>query len=389
MDKNQYVKNTLNLNTLKTVLLSTASLPHTGVASWTTRMNYFLEKENSLDYIIGPYSTIKIDKPKQIFTKPLTFTDKIKRKFNRINRFNNYIRGLQEVLKQEQQIILQVKDNIGLLKAVVRFIEKNCLRKRVYIQFHHHTFQFDKLDENLLNKIDEIVFLTQSSYQYNKQHLNAIPCLVSINNNGVDSTVFHPITSEEKKELKQQLKLNNNNLIFVWCSQNRRKKGLEVVLNAWEEVYKKNKNIQLIVIGIPKEINVYGVISIGLIDNKKLAEYYKVADFYLFSTLCQEGFGLSLIEALKSGCYCIASNYGAVPELLKKGKYGTLISNPNNIDNWIVEIEKAVTVYQYEGENPYAKQIPVNLYDIANWHKRYNTIINNAKKAFKHRYYIE
>ena len=67
--------------------------------------------------------------------------------------------------------------------------------------------------------------------------------------------------------------------------------------------------------------------------------------FYLFSTLWQEGFGLSLLEALKCGDYCIASNMGAVSEVLNEGKYGKLIDCPHFVNSWVEAILESLDEY--------------------------------------------
>lgn len=376
---------------IKTVLISTAPLPYKGVGSWTTEMNYLLERENSIDYIIGPKSQISIAKPTQVFVEELSLSDKVLKKINPLKRFNHYVKALRKILEKEQNIILQLKDNVGLLKAIVAFIDENNLRKRVYLQYHHHTFFPFTNDEQFLEKIDEIVVLTQSSYKKIKETTNTLPMPVLVNNDGVDSTVFKSVSIDEKEKLRQEKNIASDTLVFIWCSQNRKKKGLDLTLRVWKELLKKHKNIQLLVFGIRKEtaINIENVTNMGLVENTELVSYYQLADFYLFPTLCQEGFGLSLVEALKCGCYCIGAENGSVPEILDYGKRGKLIDNPNIVQDWVLAIEKSIEEYITNVKvNPFVKEIPENLYDIRDWYTRYNLLTENAKEAFNIRYYI-
>lgn len=44
------------MNTVKTVLISNFPLPFLGIASWTTRINYHLSNDCSIDYLICPKS---------------------------------------------------------------------------------------------------------------------------------------------------------------------------------------------------------------------------------------------------------------------------------------------------------------------------------------------
>jgi hypothetical protein len=50
---------------------------------------------------------------------------------------------------------------------------------------------------------------------------------------------------------------------------------------------------------------------------------------------CHEGFGLVVAEALACGTPVIASNMGAMPEIIKKGQTGYLIGiDDESADNW-------------------------------------------------------
>ncbi len=378
------------MNVIKTVLMSTASLPHEGVASWTTELNYLLSKENNLDYIIGPKSNIKIKKPVQIFIEELNLLDKFKGKINYNNRFNPYLRSLKKVLKLEKKIILQVKDNFGLLKAVLCFIEKQKLRKRIYLQYHYHGFSPFTLEEKILSQIDELVLLTEDSYNKIKNTVDSFPLRVNINNDGVDSDKFKPVDKITKQKLRTKFGLGSEKLIFIWCSQDREKKGLDIILEVWEELYLKIDHIELLVFGVQKNIDIKGVKIMGLVPNGSLVQFYQLSDFYLFPTLCQEGFGLSLVEALKCGSYCIAAQNGSTNYILNNGEYGALVSFPNFISSWVKIILTSIEKYEKNNRvNLFLKKTPNNIYDIKDWFLRYNENINEAKKSFKHRYYIK
>jgi glycosyltransferase involved in cell wall biosynthesis len=377
------------MNTIKTVLISTAWFPHDGVGSWTTEINYLLQKENHIDYIIGPKAANRIEKPVQIFIDKVSVLDKIKGKKEPLNRFNPYVRALQKVLQKEEKIVLQVKDNFGLLKALLLFIKKQNLRKRVYVQYHYHSFHPFTTEETLLSQIDELVLLTESAYQSFKETLNSLPVKVTVCGDGVDSEIFKPVSQSQKIVLKDKLGIPKEGPIFIWCSQDRKKKGLDIVLEAWTAFIKKHPDAHLLIVGLTRNVTLKNVTFLGQIPNHELTEYYQSSDFYLFPTLWQEGFGLSLVEALKCGCFCIAAKNGAVNEVLKEGSYGMLIEKPNFVEEWVQGMTAALEIYKNEGfVNPYIKSIPEKVYDIEDWYKRYNVLSENAKRSFNLRFYI-
>ena len=349
-----------------------------------------LSSPNDIDYIICP-------KPQSIalniqtrFLKPVTIFQKVKNKFDNVSRFNPYINELKFILKSEPKIIIQIIDNFNLLKAIQKFVEINQLRERIYIQFFFHGFYPFTSSEKIYSEIDELVLLSESSYQSFKENCVSLPVKISINNNGIDSSKFKKVTEKEKNKLRIEYGLDKNKLIFIWCSQDRKKKGLEIIIEAWKELSKEySDEIELIIIGVNKEVSIENVRVLGRIPNDELVNYYQLSDFYLFPTLCQEGFGLTLAEALKCGAYCIASNNGSVKEVLGNGRYGTLINNPNNVDNWISEIKKIIKNYKLSGEKPIDEERgPLNIYDLKDWNDRNKEIIQKAKNNFSNRLYL-
>jgi glycosyltransferase involved in cell wall biosynthesis len=192
--------------------------------------------------------------------------------------------------------------------------------------------------------------------------------------NGIDTGKFFSPSQKDKHALKQNKGVADKK-VFVWCAQDRPKKGLHLLLDAWKGVFETRKDIVLWVIGCNAKTPNDGVTFFGRIPNDELAVYFQATDCYLFPTLCHEGFGLSLIEALHCGNFCIASALGGVPEVLQYGKLGKLIENPHFISEW----EKSILEFL-------EKPIPENtfspeLYSAKSWILGMNSIINRAKKS--------
>jgi glycosyltransferase involved in cell wall biosynthesis len=274
--------------------------------------------------------------------------------------------------------------------AIIDFVQKRGQRKNVYLQFFYHGYHPFLRSELMCSKIDELILLTKKSYENFKKKLNVLSIKVSVLNNGVDSSKFKLLSFYDKKNLRKKNQFEENTIYFVWCSQDRKKKGLEIILQAWEELLKVTTyKIELLVIGTNKVIDLKHVRVIGKVPNNELNKYLQISDFYLFSTLCQEGFPLSLLEALKCGNYCIASNMGAVSEVLNEGKYGKLIDCPHFVNSWVEAILESLDEYiNNEQVNPYLKNVPSNLHDMVPWNNGLKNIIKEAKNSFSKRYYL-
>lgn len=357
----------------KVILLSQAPLPFSKIGSWTTLYNNYLEKDHKIDYIVCPKSDKKYDSVKYSYTN-FTFWHKIQRKFLKKKNLE-YFQALDKFINPGEKYIIQIVDNYGMVKPLKNYLISKGIDKQCYIQFFYHGYPpYDYSDsmQNFYDIIDEIILLTNDSYIEHKKKINVLSNYISILPNGIDTKKFSKISSSEKTKLKAELGFKDKK-VFVWCSQDRPKKGLHVILDVWRRIYSSQKNIVLLVIGCNPRETMDGVIFLGKIPNDELPKYYQISDCYLFPTLCQEGFGLSLIEALHCGNYCIASALGGVPEVLQYGKYGKLIENPHFISEW----GQAVNDF-LEGkfETP---EVPNDLYSSEKWNTKMNDIIETAK----------
>jgi glycosyltransferase involved in cell wall biosynthesis len=379
------------MNSIKTVLMSSIPLPFHGIGSWTVMMNYHLKDKNYIDYIICPSVKEKSSEHTYYFVKDKSELNLLKDKIYKNKRFSLYIEQLHKILEKEETIIVQIIDNTGLLYEIVKFLSEHNLSHRVYLQYFYHGFVPFTKDEYIYEKIDELILLSYSSYKAFKEDCYSLPVKVTVNQNGIDGSKFQPLNDEKlKKNLRKKHRILNNKLLFVWCSKDKKKKGLELILQVWNQLLKSDiSEIELIVIGQEKAIDIQNVRFLGKIPNADLAEYYQMSDFYLFPTLWKEGFGLSLVEALKSGLYCIASDFGAVREVLDDGKYGKLVAEPNIVDNWVREIKDSIHDFNNNNcVNPYLAHIPSDIYDIETWHNNNNKIIESAKENFRLKYYL-
>jgi len=359
----------------KVILISQIPLPYSNIGSWTTLYHNYLSNDHLVDYIIcaKPQNTYP-----QIEYKIVSDTNWLKfQKRVLKNKYLGYFKALDSILEKDEKFIIQIVDNFGIVKPLINFLEKTGKIDKCYFQFFYHGFA--PFHENFHGRwffegIDEMVLLTKDSYKAHKEYYTILPTKFSVLHNGIDISKFHKVSIEEKENLKKQLEITNKK-VFVWCSQDRPKKGLDFILDVWKRIDKKENDAILLVIGAKRDIKIDGVFFLGRIANNDLPKYYQMADCYLFPTLWHEGFGLSLIEALHCGCYCIASENGGVPEVLQYGKYGKLIENPNFIEEWC----DAINSFLLGNETNYVN-IPETLYSMENWNDGMNAIINNAKK---------
>lgn len=361
----------------KVILISQIPLPYLGIGSWTTLYHNYLSDDHKVDYIICGKPETSFPQIEYGIVKNTNWLKFQKRVLK--NKYIGYFNELEKILDQEHKFIIQIIDNFGIVAPLIDFLKIKKKRDKCYLQFFYHGFP--PFHENFYGRwffegIDEMVLLTNDSYKAHKEYYTVLPTKFSVLHNGIDTSKFHKVTLEEKENIRKQLGVTNKK-VFIWCSQDRPKKGLDFILDVWKRINVAHNDAILLVIGANRDIKLEGVSFLGRIRNNDLPKYYQMADCYLFPTLWHEGFGLSLIEALHCGCYCIASANGGVPEVLQYGKLGKLIENPNFIEDWVQAIESFL-----DAEETHNISIPENLYSAKSWNEGMNKIIENAKKNF-------
>lgn len=357
----------------KVILLSQSSLPASTIGSWTTLYKNYLESDHRIDCVVCPKPQKTFAGIKYSFVN-ITFLQKIERKF--LKRKNlEYFKAIDKLIVTDEEYIIQIIDNYGMVKPLKNYLVSKGISQQCYIQFFYHgylPYVQQGSESDFYEVIDEMILLTNDSYIKHKKEINVLPSYFSVLHNGIDTKKFSKISYSEKTKLKMELGFDNKK-VFVWCSQDRPKKGLDLILDVWRKIYASHKNIVLLVIGCDRRKKIDGVLFLGRIPNDELPKYFQVSDCYLFPTLWQEGFGLSLIEALHCGNYCVASAMGGVPEVLQYGKLGKLIENPHFVSEWEVAIRDFL---EGKFEIP---EFSSELYSMENWNAGMNTIIEDAK----------
>jgi glycosyltransferase involved in cell wall biosynthesis len=360
----------------KVILFSQFPLPYHQVGSWSTLYkNYLTQEGHKIDHVI-------CEKPQQPFEKvsysfvQKSWIDKLQQKRLK-NPYIGYINALESTLKRGEKYVIQLVDNFGIVPHIQAFLTKNKLRQDCYLQFFYHgfaPFYGNFQSRTFYETIDEMVLLTNDSYKAHRDYYTVLPCRFSVMHNGIDTQKFFPLSQSEKAALKEQMGVTGKT-VFVWCSQDRPKKGLDFILAVWKKIVEDRNDIELWVIGANREFLVPHVKFFGKIPNDELPAFYQASDCYLFPTLCHEGFGMSLIEAMHCGCYSIASALGGVPEVLAYGKYGKLIENPHFEEAW------REAILHYLTQNPQTEGLPRSLYSRESWNNQIDFLIENAKKT--------
>ncbi len=174
--------------------------------------------------------------------------------------------------------------------------------------------------------------------------------------NGLDRN--KPEISDENKEILRNKLFKNikvSSIIVGLVGRINKHKGQRLLLNVFEEINKKNKNIYLLFIGsttqsqtflldeLKKEIKIKKLNNFVTIVNfqKNLWKFYDCIDIVAVPTTDPEPFGLVAVEGMLSKKPVIASNHGGLKEIVEHNKTGFLFK-PKSEHDLKCKIEKLI-----------------------------------------------
>lgn len=269
----------------------------------------------------------------------------------------------------------------GLYVRLLYFMK----RKNVKIVYCSHGWSFlmdtssvkkkiYSLVERMLSfKTDSIVNI--SLYEYRNSLEYKLP-------KGKSTVIYNGISNNSNnKSEKLDLQKECINLLFVGRFDTQ--KGLDILI----DIFKKNNlpKLNLYIIGEPVvSQNEFqfpkNVINLGWIDNKLLDSYYSAMDAVVMPSRW-EGFGLVAIEAMKNRKPVIASNRGALPELISPGINGYTfnLDKPNELVEILLKLDKTVLAEMgNRGRSVYEEKFTSNIMN-GKIIEEYKMLVDNIK----------
>lgn len=169
--------------------------------------------------------------------------------------------------------------------------------------------------------------------------------------NGIDLTKFNPslVSPEAKGQLKQQLKINKDDFVYGFLGRIIDRKGINELYEAFCELYVKNKNIKLLIVG-PfdksqiKDKNLFekmsdhpGIVVPGRTDEVPL--FLSIMDIFVLPAWW-EGFGNVLVQAAAMGVPVISTFGTGTRDAVSDGYNGILVPVKNipNLTNTMEEL---------------------------------------------------
>lgn len=188
------------------------------------------------------------------------------------------------------------------------------------------------IEKRCIGCADKIITISNFTKKQIIKTYRISPNKIEVIYNGIDMNGY----SFNKAELEETKKLFNIPqkpiILFVGRVDDQRK-GLDMLMRSFKIVLEKINSILLIVgkgdqtkartlaITLGIQDNVFFT---GFVDEITLKKCYALCDVYAVPSRL-EGFGLTILEAMAAGKPVVATNVGAIPEIIKNGENATLV----------------------------------------------------------------
>ena len=162
------------------------------------------------------------------------------------------------------------------------------------------------------------------------QRINANK-LITIHN-GIDSVCS--VTGKEASDIRKELGIPHNHSIICTIAHMEEHKGIKYLLESASLLLQSRNDISFLLVGegaLKEELKRLStdlkieknVIFTG--ERSNIPEILSLTDIFVLPSL-REGLGLAILEAMACGKPVIATNVGGVPEIVKDGVTGILVS---------------------------------------------------------------
>ncbi len=146
--------------------------------------------------------------------------------------------------------------------------------------------------------------------------------------NGLDASVYHPVSVDERAALRRELDLPKDELLVLYAGRFARYKGILDLLEAWRQVT-PSVPATLVVVGeaaLDAPVGELPATPRTIIRpwSPRIASYFQACDLYVHPSQA-DGMPNVVLEAMACGLAVVATRVAAVPTMIEDGVTGRLV----------------------------------------------------------------
>ena len=261
------------------------------------------------------------------------------------------IKQLKKIINKEKFDIVHCHTPMG--SVVARLAAKEARKNGTRVIYTAHGYHFYKgaplinwllyypVEKWLAKYTDTQITITQEDYDLAKKKFK-IKDLHLVHGVGLDEEKFKiEITEEEKRKLKEKLKIDNESTVCTYVAELNKNKNQQLLIKAIKRLKDDNNNVTLLLVGKGKyEQRLLKLIKkLNIEDNVKMLGYrsdivkiLSITDIYLASSL-REGLPVNVMEAMYMGLPIIAVDNRGHRELVQHNENGFIVEQNSAMEN--------------------------------------------------------
>ena len=325
----------------------------------------------------------KIRTDSWLLPKALQFWRKLPQTLNQINRENKFdivhFNGLSYFFLKKR--VLHCPHVLTVHHLVVDAIEQGDSNKlmRFFDLRGENSFFMPMIEKRAIKSVDRIIAVSNFTKNQIMKRYHLDKEKITVIYNGIDMNLSH-FTEEDLKAVRNKYNLGDKPIILFVGRVDDPRKGLDILLKAFKQVLEQMDAVLLIVgrgdHDCPRKIAKFLGISqhiyfTGYVDLLTLKKIYTLCTVYVCPSKL-EGFGLTIPEAMSAGKPIVASDVGAIPEIMQNNVNGILVQSGDSKS-------MADAIIKYLQDKKYSEMIG----------KKNETYIKDAFSWKKHAYQLE
>ena len=229
------------------------------------------------------------------------------------------------------------------------FFGHSCFEAKYYYNYNSKVKNI--LRKYLLNYIlkisDGLIFVSQAGKRSYEQNFNIYKKKKFVIYNGVDNT------SLLDKMGNKVRKIQDRSYRIVYIGRLSERKGVHLLIEGGAYLLEKGRDIELWIVGEGierKKLEIlakqYGMEQKVHFEGarRNIEDYLCNAHVFVYPSIWEEVFGISLVEAMAYGIPCVANQVGGIPEIICN-HYNGILSNKKDSRSLADAIEAVLCMY--------------------------------------------
>lgn len=207
-----------------------------------------------------------------------------------------------------------------------------------------------KILKATIKSTDTYIFVSKAGMESYMREFDIIPKERSF-------VVYNGVGTDKLERGKRNEHKTGQDIKLLYVGRLVKVKGINLLIEAVSEL-KKRYNIRLTVVGdgperepLEKQADEFGISDIVSFVGKKtdVMPYLEDADIFVYPSVWEEVFGISIVEAMAFGLITVANRVGGIPEIIQDGVNGFL-TDEKSANGIVNAIKKAITVLEKDAE---------------------------------------